>query len=160
MSQRWFIDFAKFKAYLEGKYQPLFLKFYGTQDVKPRGPKFQARAQAEANRYSKLVQLGYDVVVKPLKYIKRGDGTFTTKGDMDVEMTMGILDNLDSLDMIVLISGDSDYLPLMERAYNKEKEVSIMSFDQLLSWELRTFAEDNKGCSYTKIESLRPLIEK
>ena len=104
--------------------------------------------------------MGYEVITKPLKYIRHQDGRFTTKGDMDVEMTMGILDNLACLDVIVLVSGDSDYLELVKRAETAGKQVIIFSFDKLLSWELRTFAANSKRCRYKKIETIRHLIEK
>lgn len=158
--ERWFIDFAKFKTYLEEEYQPLFLKYYGTEDTRPRGVKFKARARAEANRHAKMARLGYDVITKPLKYIRHSDGRFTTKGDMDVEITMDVVDALHSLDVIVLVSGDSDYLKLVERAHSHGKGVRIISFDKLLSWELRSFAENNTGCRYTKVESIRQDIER
>lgn len=158
--ERWSIDFAKLKTHLEGEYQPLFLKYYGTQDTQPRSPKFKAKARVEARIYAKLAKLGYEVITKPLKYINHANGRITTKGDMDVEITMGIMDNLDSLDTIVLVSGDSDYLNLVNRAHEMGKRIVIVSFDKLLSWELRAFAEDNERCRYIKIESIRQDIER
>ena len=90
--KRWFVDFKKFKTYLKAEYQPLFLKYYGTENTKPRSHQFRARAQAEANRHIEMARLGYEVITKSLKYIRRSDGKFTTKGDMDVEITMDIMD--------------------------------------------------------------------
>ena len=66
---------------------------------------------------------------------------------------------MDTLDRIILISGDSDYLPLIERMHNKSKQIIIIAFDKLLAWELRTFTQNNKNCKYTKIESIRGQIE-
>ena len=157
--KRWLIDFAKLKTYLDKEYKPLFVKYYGIEDMKPREARFKTRAKFMTHIYRKLTQLGYELITKPLKYIRLQDGRFTTKGDMDVEITMGIMDNMDTLDRIILISGDSDYLPLIERMHNKSKQIIIIAFDKLLAWELRTFTQNNKNCKYTKIESIRGQIE-
>ena len=45
------------------------------------------------------------------------------------------------IDVLILISGDSDYLKLVKRVYSEGIRVRIISFDKLLSWELRSFAE-------------------
>ena len=128
-------------------------------DIRPRTHKFKVRAQAEARRYAKLEKMGYEVITKPLKYIKQKGGTFTTKGDMDIELVMGIMEALDTLDKVILISGDSDYLAPMQLIYGRGKSIHILSFRKLLSWELRTFAEQNDNCDYRVLESIRKHIE-
>ena len=159
IDKRWFIDFAKFQAWLRNEYQPLFFKYYGTVDVKPRTAKFRARAQAEARLYAKMEKMGYEVITKPLKYIRQKGGTFITKGDMDIELVLGIMENLDSLDEIIIVSGDSDYLAPVQLVYGRGKSIHVLSFRKLLSWELRTFAEENDSCDYRVLESIRKHIE-
>ncbi|MCY4010914.1 MAG: NYN domain-containing protein [Candidatus Saccharibacteria bacterium] len=157
--QRWFIDFAKFKKWLDNKYQPISLKYYAILDNQPRTTKFKIRSQAETRLYARIDKLGYEVITKPLKYIKQKNGKFITKGDMDIEITMGIMQSLNDLDQIILVSGDSDYLAPLQLAYNQGKSVHIISFSQLLSWELRTFATANDNCDYWVFESIRKCIE-
>ena len=157
--KRWFIDFAKLKVWLHKKYQPEFLKYYGTVDAKPKTARFRARAQAEARMYAKMEKAGYEIITKPLKYIKQQGGAFTTKGDMDIELALGVVESLDALDEIILATGDSDYLALAQLARNRGKSIRIISFRKLLSWELRTFAEQNDNCDYWVLESIRKHVE-
>ena len=158
-SKRWFVDFVKFKTYLENEYRPLFFQYYGIVDTMPRTARLRTRAQAQVQLYAKMQGMGYEVITKPLKYIKHNDGTFTTKGDMDVELTMGILKALNGLDRVILVSGDSDYLAPVKLVHSQEKSVVILSFQKLLSWELRYFAVENKRCDYKTLESIRNQIE-
>ena len=77
--------------------------------------------------------MGYKVIGKPLKYIKQIDGSIITKGNVDVEMTLGIINNLDNLDEIILVLGDSNFLTLVQDIYRKGKTVRIISFQKRLS---------------------------
>ena len=158
-NERWFIDFNKFMVWLNDNHNPVFVKYYGTVDTKPKTAKFKMRAQSEAQLYAKMGKMGYEIITKPLKYIKHKNGKFTTKGDMDIEIALGVIKQLDNLDSIVLVSGDSDYLALMQLIHSQGKSVHIISFRKLLSWELRTFAEENNNCDYRVLESIRKDIE-
>lgn len=156
---RWFIDYSKLKAYLKERYRPQFYKFYGAVDTKPKTEVFAQRARVQSKIYAKLEGMGYDIITKPLKYIKQQDGTFKTKGDMDIELTMDIMGALNDLDTIVLVSGDSDYHTPIQRFHAQGKYIRILSFNALLSWELRTFAMNNPRCSFATLDSLREQIE-
>lgn len=158
-SERWFVDYFKFKSYLKEKYKPEFYKYYGAIDTEPKTDIFKKRAETQEKMYLKLEGMGYDVITKPLKYIKNDDGSFQTKGDMDIELTMGIIESADDLDCIVLVSGDCDYNSLVKNMHAKGKYIRIMSFDELLSWELRTFAIKNIRCSYKTLDSLKDEIK-
>ena len=158
---RWFVDFIKLKTYLANNYQPDFFKYYDAIDTKPKAKIFEVRAAVKKRIHQKLVGSGYELITKPLKYIRQPNmpQPFTTKGDMDIEITLGIVDSLDNLDRVILVSGDSDYLPLVKRIHNTGKSVIIISFDKLLSWELRTFAINNDRCDFRVIENLRSQVE-
>lgn len=156
---RWFVDYKKLKNYLKNRYKPQFYKFYGSVDTEPKTEVFTRRAKIQAKMYAKLTGMGYDVITKPLKYIKNDDGTFKTKGDMDIELTMGIIDALSDLDTIVLISGDSDYHTAIQSFHAQGKYIRIYSFDDLLSWELRSFAMKNTRCSFVILDSLKEDIQ-
>lgn len=156
--QRWFVDYSKLKAYLKEKYRPQFYKFYGAMDTEPKTPDFARKAKIQSKMYAKLEGMGYDVITKPLKYIKQDDGTYKTKGDMDIELTMDIMGALNDLDCIVLISGDCDYHTPIKSFHAQGKYIRIFSFDKLLSWELRTFAINNIRCSFKTLDSLKDEI--
>ena len=156
--KQWFVDFQKLNAYLKNNHNPAFVKYYDTVDLQPRTDRFVAKAKAKAQFHAKLNDWGYEIITKPLKYIKQKDGTFQTKGNMDIELAMGIIKTIDSLDLVILISGDSDYLAPIELVHDRGKSILIISFDELLSWELRTFAGDNKKCKYLLLEDIKNQI--
>lgn len=159
LADRWFVDYTKLKAYLKERYKPQFYKFYGAVDLEPKTEVFKNRAAGQAKMYAKLEGMGFDVITKPLKYIKQEDGTFKTKGDMDIELTMDIMGALNDLDTIVLISGDCDYHTPIKSFHAQGKYIRILSFDALLSWELRTFAMNNTRCSFATLDSLKDIIQ-
>jgi uncharacterized LabA/DUF88 family protein len=64
-----------------------------------------------------LRNMGFEVRLKP--FIQRGDGS--TKGDWDVGITVDMLDYAESVDVIVLASGDGDYDLVVERIRQKFK---------------------------------------
>lgn len=64
---------------------------------------------------SALRAIGFVVKLKP--YIQRADGS--AKGDWDVGITIDVLETADSVDRVVLLSGDGDFDLLMEKIRQK-----------------------------------------
>lgn len=62
------------------------------------------------------VRRHFEVLTKPLREFPDG----TTKGDWDVGMAVDMIDLSDKLDVIVLGSGDGDFLPVIQ--YLKQKK--------------------------------------
>ena len=62
-----------------------------------------------------LRNMGFEVKLKP--FIQRSDGS--TKGDWDVGITVDMLDYAETVDVIVLASGDGDYDLVVERIKQK-----------------------------------------
>ena len=58
-----------------------------------------------------LEHIGFTVKRKP--YIQRRDGS--AKGDWDVGITIDVLDLAMTVDTVVLLSGDGDFVPLVEK---------------------------------------------
>lgn len=58
-----------------------------------------------------LRAIGFDVKLKP--FIQRADGS--AKGDWDVGITMDALEYADSVDVVVLVSGDGDFAILLDK---------------------------------------------
>jgi len=86
-----------------------------------------------------LKQLGYNIVSKDLK--KRSDGS--AKGNLDIEMAMDILNGKDKLDTVVLVSGDGDFVALVELLKTENIFVEVYSFSNIrnvTSSELRNTA--------------------
>lgn len=155
----WKIDYAGLKQYLDEKHAPVSLHYYGVIDAAPRFIEPGKKLGAQAKFYRLLEGMGYTVIIKPLKYIDLEGGYYTTKGDMDVELSMDIFKAHQDLDHIVLVSGDSDYLAALEYVYAKGKTVSVYSCSKNISWELKKFAKTHAGCDLVLFNGIKDKIE-
>ena len=158
--ERWAIDFFKLKDYLKKKYSPVFYKFYDCVDENPSSELFKQRALGSSKFHKRLGGYGYDVQLKPLKYIRdKKTGAINTKGDMDTTISLDIKNALNDIENVVLFSGDSDFLPVVTDAHAAGKHIRIFSFEHTLSWELKEFSIKNARCNYKILDKLRGEIE-
>ena len=78
---------------------------------------------------------GYMTKVRHMKYDKNKGRPFAT--NWDVGMTIDVLNNIDEFDMLVLVSGDGDFLNLVEDVQRKGKKVRVIMFPTSLSAKLK-----------------------
>jgi uncharacterized LabA/DUF88 family protein len=86
-----------------------------------------------------MKQMGYSIVSKDLK--RRSDGS--AKGNLDIEIAMDIMASCDTLDTVVLVSGDGDFVALVEYLKSKNIFVEVYSFSNfknITSQELKNMA--------------------
>ena len=91
-------------------------------------------ALAEDQEYSSIRPLidwldynGYTMVTKPTKEFTDALGRHKVKGNMDIELAVDAMRLADSLDHIVLFSGDGDFKSLVSALQQKGKRVSVIS---------------------------------
>ena len=70
---------------------------------------------------------GFTMVTKPTKEFTDPTGRRKIKGNMDIELAIDVMEMLDHLDHIVLLSGDGDFRQLVEAAQRKGKRVTVIS---------------------------------
>lgn len=58
------------------------------------------------------------------------------KADWDVGMTVDIVKMLDMLDVIIIVSGDGDFVPLVEYCQSRGRQVEVWSFRESSSGKL------------------------
>jgi uncharacterized LabA/DUF88 family protein len=87
------------------------------------------------NKYLKKV--GYSIITKPLKKLKTKDGIIKNKCNFDVEMHDEIIHDLEKLDIVYLVSGDSDFMRTKERTLSKNKKIKFLAYKKGCSWEIR-----------------------
>ena len=91
----------------------------------------------EKNFFDALTKLGIETKTKDLQVFHSG----TKKGDWDVGLTIDTIKFANRLDTIVIISGDGDFVPLVE--YLKTMtQVEVISFGKSTSSLLRETADD------------------
>jgi len=80
---------------------------------------------------------GYKVVTKPLK--RFADGTI--KANVDIEMACDILEMIDRLDVVCLVSGDGDFQRLVEDVQAKGVRVEVVAVGSSTAGSLRNAAD-------------------
>ena len=154
----WKIDFLKLRQYLKTKYSVRFYNYYACEDDDPSTEEFKEKSEKQKKFHRVLRGIGYNMKIKSLKHIGTSSGEIT-KGDMDVDITVDVGSLLDDADLIILFCGDSDFLPLVEKCYEKGKYIRIYSYKELLSWELKTFAMTKPRCGYKLLDELKEMLE-
>lgn len=140
----WRVDYAKLKAYFARECNLCEIFFY-TGHVGDNA-KQQSFLQ-------KLRELGYHVEAKEVKRIRTGRNTYEWKGNLDVELVIDALKHLDAFDSMVLMSGDSDFAPLVDAVKKAGKRVVVMSTKDHVARELLERAK------YINLRKLRSDIE-
>lgn len=82
--------------------------------------------------FEALHKAGIEVNTKELLEYESGH----KKGDWDVGITVDIVRMLDTLDVVVLVSGDGDYVPLGEYVKNRGRVFHVASFRESTSTKL------------------------
>lgn len=70
---------------------------------------------------------GYKVITKPVKEFVDSSGRRKVKGNMDIELAVDAMELVESVDHIVLFSGDGDFRSLVEALQRKGRKVSVVS---------------------------------
>jgi uncharacterized LabA/DUF88 family protein len=70
---------------------------------------------------------GYMVVTKPAKEFTDALGRRKVKGNMDIELAVDVMRLCDSLDHVVLFSGDGDFRSLVEAVQARGRRVTVVS---------------------------------
>lgn len=83
-----------------------------------------------------LTRLGYEIKIKYLKI--RPDGS--AKGDWAMEMSLDIMAMAPRLDTVILVTGDGDYVPLVERLKIMGVRSEVVGFPQNTATELMNTA--------------------
>jgi len=140
----WRISYERLREYVAKECDVVSLFVYtATDQSRPEQQKFVAM----------LKRTGFTVRTKPVKKIRVGNGVYQWKGDFDVELTMDMLDTVSMYDTVVLMSGDSDFAPVIDRVKKLGKQVLVMSVKGHISKELLDRAK------YINLKKLRKDIE-
>lgn len=103
--------------------------------------------EEETPFFEALVQQGFEVKIKDLQIFAGGN----KKGDWDVGIAVDAIKLAPKLDVIVLVTGDGDYLPLVGYLQNSFGcLVEIVSFRQSTSSKLIEEADDFTNLSDDK----------
>lgn len=98
----------------------------------------KAAVGAEREFFEALSKIGFEVREKDLQIFYTGE----KKGDWDVGLCMDVVRMLPKLDVMVLVSGDGDYVDLLEYARSQGVKTEIIAFGQTASSRLTEVADE------------------
>jgi uncharacterized LabA/DUF88 family protein len=96
---------------------------------------------------------GYSVVTKATKEFIDQTGRRKVKGNMDIELAVDAMEIADSIDHMVLFSGDGDFRSLVEAVQRRGVRVTVVSAISMIADELRRQAD-----VFLDIVELQPKI--
>jgi len=122
------VDYTKLIEYLE----PL-------GDIKIK-KSFSAQFGKQATGFlSRLNKLGFETFCKEPKSYNTRNG-LKHKADWDVGMTVEVMKDMPSVEMVILCTADSDFVPLVKYLQENGRKVLVVACN--ISWELKEVASD------------------
>lgn len=107
----------------------------------------RTESKEEQPFFDALNSLGIETKERPLQIFFGGE----KKADWDVGLTVDAIRLSNSLDAMILVSGDGDFLPLVDYLkFNQGKQVEVMAFGETSSSKLREAADDFTDLSADK----------
>ena len=97
-----------------------------------------------------MYNLGIETKEKPLQIFYGGE----KKADWDVGIAVDCIRLAPMVDAIVIVSGDGDYVPLVEYLKNQGKQVEVAAFGETTSAKLAEIADDVMDLSQDKAKFL------
>ena len=88
--------------------------------------------------FEALIKLGIETKVRDLQEFYGG----TKKADWDVGIVIDAIRTAPGVDVVVLCSGDGDFIPLVEYLKNQGKRVEIIAFGKTTSLKLKEAADE------------------
>jgi len=102
---------------------------------------------------------GYTMITKPTKEFTDDAGRRKIKGNMDIELAVGVMEMMDALDHVVIFSGDGDFRSLIEAVQRKGLRVTVVSTlrsnPPMIADELRRQAD-----CFIELSDIRSQIER
>ena len=111
----------------------------GRQLIRAIAYVIKADVKDEENFFDALKGLGYEVKAKDLQIFYGG----AKKGDWDIGIAMDLIELASRLDAIVLVSGDGDFVPLVNHVKHALGcYVEVMAFEKSCSQKLIEVADN------------------
>jgi len=144
--QRWELDYGKFYIWLNDKFYPIDIFFFGgvisRKTFFDRHPTHTLSGFIKSKKdreafLKKLKRIGYRVRTKPVASVYDStEGVYKRKCNFDVEITIQAIDRLPEYEELVLCSGDGDFIKLVKYIKGKHKKMTIMAHKDRLNSNL------------------------
>ncbi|MCH7568306.1 MAG: NYN domain-containing protein [Nanoarchaeota archaeon] len=130
-------DFEKFIKKIVGKNQLVDIFYYNASLKQKINPRRFREQQKLFSRLRKIPKCKVILCKRQKRFTKDEKEYYTIKGD-DIHLALDMLNHAweNKYDKAILISGDGDFVPLVKYVKNKEKDVEIISFEEIVSRNL------------------------
>jgi len=98
----------------------------------------ESESGKEKDFFQAISDIGFETRSKPLQVFHGG----AKKGDWDVGLTIDIVRLLPLLDVVVLVSGDGDYVDLLDYVRGHGRRTEVIAFKQTTSAKLIAEADE------------------
>lgn len=148
----WFIDFRSvYQMFTDNREKASAYYFTATPHV---GDPEKVRAYRRFR--TALQSIGFSVVDKEVRVISTPSaGVVKLKGNLDIELVFRILTEKDTYDEVVLMGGDSDYIPIVSHLRAIGKTVTIVGRRESVSNDLINVAN-----RFVDLNAIRDRVER
>ena len=101
-------------------------------------------------------RIGYKVTAKDLKKLRDSQAPtgYRNKCNFDVEMHDEIMEDIQDLDIVYIVSGDSDFIRTKEKVLKRQKHIKFIAYENNCAWEIRT------ASWFISLDSIRAEVER
>ena len=110
----------------------------GRKLIRAFGYVISTKTGEEKPFFEALTKLGIETRVKELQEFYGG----MKKADWDVGISIDAVKTAQSVDVVSLVSGDGDFIPLVEYLKNQGKRVEVIAFGRSTSGKLKETADE------------------
>lgn len=144
----WKIDLKKLKKYFEAKCTLVGIYYYSA---------YFEESQKQTSCFEMLSRKGFIMRTKKIRKINNGDGTFTLKGNCDTDIVVDAVSMVGKYDTAVIMSGDSDFVSLVNLIRGQKKKVIVISTRGHVAKDL--VSASDHYCPIDKFKASWELIE-
>lgn len=129
----WKIDWEKLSNFIGKDTDLKILRYY-------LGMPSSGKSRVQNIKHLKRLEgFGYTVITKPLKriLIDKKASKYTYKCNFDVEIALDVATFAKDLDLVIIASGDSDFIAIKDFVLSKDKKIVFLCYEKNVSWEIR-----------------------
>jgi len=145
VKNKWKISIYKFKEFFTNYCDLIFFNYYVSLPEKKDG------AYLKSFKFINSIDKIVTIKQKTIKYIFNGEH-FIKKANFDIEICLDVVRNIDYLDVIIVVSGDSDFFELKKYVFERNRDIIFICYSNNMSFEL-------KQGRYILFEQIREFVE-
>ncbi|MEJ2529038.1 MAG: NYN domain-containing protein, partial [Gammaproteobacteria bacterium] len=86
----------------------------------------------KSNVYQQMVRdYGWKIIVKPVRRFTDDEGNITTKANADLDLAVDAMLQAENLDLVLLVTGDGDFLQVVTALQNRGCRVELLGFENV-----------------------------